>query len=500
MALGIVINLIYTPAMIGILGNAEYGIYSLVSSIIQYLNLFSLGFSASYIRFYSKYSRNNDEESIKRLNGLYMLFYLCMGFLGFLCGTFLSANANVLFNASYTSKDIELAKILLFFLAINFFETFVGSVFVSYISSQEKFIFQKIVNIGKTVLSPALSIVFLLLGFGSIGMVIVTTCVSFLIDVANAVYCFWKLNFRISFKRTESGLLKQIFIFSLFIAINDVIDQINWQTDKIILGKMVNATAVAIYTVGANINTMYINFSTAISSVFAPKIHKIENSNELTEVDKNKKLNELFVKVGRIQMIIILLILTGFIFFGQSFITLWVGEAYSESYFIVLLLICPATISLCQNIGIEIQRAKNLHKFRSIVYLIMAVLNVGISILLCYFVGTIGTAIGTCISLIFANGLLMNIYYYKKVGLNVLNFRIQISKLLIGLIPPAIVGCLIALYAPLQNWINLILFIILYAFTYCISLFFLSFNKYEKSLVITPARKIYVKIISIFKK
>lgn len=55
MALGIVINLIYTPAMIGILGNAEYGIYSLVSSIIQYLNLFSLGFSASYIRFYSKY-------------------------------------------------------------------------------------------------------------------------------------------------------------------------------------------------------------------------------------------------------------------------------------------------------------------------------------------------------------------------------------------------------------------------------------------------------------
>ena len=65
MALNILIHIIYTPIMIRILGNNEYGIYNLVSSIISYLNLLSLGFSAGYIRFYSRYKKENDENSIK---------------------------------------------------------------------------------------------------------------------------------------------------------------------------------------------------------------------------------------------------------------------------------------------------------------------------------------------------------------------------------------------------------------------------------------------------
>ena len=58
MALNIVISLIYTPVMLRILGKTEYGIYNLSSSIIAYLSLISLGFGASYIRFYSIYSKD----------------------------------------------------------------------------------------------------------------------------------------------------------------------------------------------------------------------------------------------------------------------------------------------------------------------------------------------------------------------------------------------------------------------------------------------------------
>lgn len=482
MALSIIINLIYTPFMIKILGDSEYGIYSLVASIIAYLNLLSLGFGASYIRFYSKYKMQNDDVGISKLNGLYLIVFTIMGVIAFTAGLIMAFNVKIFFNDTYATNDLQLAKILMIFLAINLFFSLFGSVFNSYVTSQEKFIFQKLINIGKTVLSPLLCIVFLLNGYGSIGMVIITTFISIFIDVINILYCFIKLKMRISFKDIKISLLKEIAVFSIFIAINQLIDQINWQTDKIILGKMLNASAVAIYTVGSTINSLYLNFSTAISNVFAPKIHRIENSEKL-ENEKNEEHTDLFIKVGRIQFFILSLILTGFIFFGKYFIKIWAGDNYSLSYYITLLLICPVTIPLCQNIGIEIQRAKNKHQFRSIVYLIMAIVNVFISIILCYFIGNIGTAIGTAISLLLANGLIMNIYYHKKMGINIIKFWKSIFSILPSLIIPLIIGICIMNFVNYNSLFDFGGWIILYVIVYCIFILLIGTNKEEKSYI-----------------
>ena len=48
-------GLIYTPIMLRMLGQSEYGLYQLVASVVSYLSLLSLGFSGSYMRFYSRY-------------------------------------------------------------------------------------------------------------------------------------------------------------------------------------------------------------------------------------------------------------------------------------------------------------------------------------------------------------------------------------------------------------------------------------------------------------
>lgn len=490
MALNILISLIYTPMMLRMLGDSEYGIYSLASSIIAYLTLLSLGFGASYIRFYFRYKQSGDEDGVKKLNGLYMMVFSAIGIITLIAGLIIAFNVGIFFNETYSANDLHIAKILMLFLSINLAISFPASVFVSYVTSQEKFIFQKLVNMGKTVLSPCLCIAVLFLGYGSIGMVIVTTILSLIVDFFNIGYCFGKLKMRFSFRKPNFGLLKEIAFFSVFIAINQIIDQINWQTDKIILGKMINATAVAIYAVAANINTMYLNFSKAISSVFTPRIHRIVNDQEKSEKQKNKELTELFVKVGRIQFLVLGLILTGFIFFGQFFIKKWAGDNYGDSYYIVLLLISPVTIPLCQNIGIEIQRAKNKHKVRSVVYLIMALLNVGISILFTLWWGYFGTALGTTISLFIANGLIMNIYYQKKLGINVLEFWKQILRMCLGLIIPVACGILLLLFVNYTEIWQFLLLILAYCIIYAVSVWFLSMNRYEKDFIIKPFKRV----------
>lgn len=487
MALSIIIQIAYTPIMLKILGQNEYGIYNIASSTISYLTLFSLGLGGSYLRYYSIYKKKEDDDGIKKLNGLYLFVFLILGTIAFIAGMVLTVNVRWMFNETYTNEEIEIAKTLMFLLSINLALSFPGSVFSSYIMSQEKFIFQKLINIVTTIIGPVSNVIMLYCGLGSIGMVTTTTAITILTMLINVFYCFKKINMKISFKQMDFKLLKSIAYFSLFIAMNQIIDQINWQTDKIILGKMINGGAVAIYAVGSNINTMYISFSTAISGVFAPKVNQIVAGNK---PDMDQELTELFIKVGRIQWFIMMLILTGFIFFGRYFVNIWAGEEYGEAYFIALMLICPVTISLIQNIGIEIQRAKNKHKFRSVIYLIMAFLNIGISIYFTHLWGTLGVAFGTTLSLLLANGLIMNIYYQKAIGIDVVKFWKSILSTLLGFILPVVFGSLLMIFYNYLGLWDFFLLIIAYTIVYCASVYFLSFNKYEKNIINTVFGKI----------
>ena len=488
MALGILIQLIYTPIMLRILGSNEYGIYNLASSIIAYLSLLSLGFGASYIRFYSIYKKDENEEGIKRLNGLYLLVFSGMGLIALAAGLVLAQNVKIFYNETYTDNEIEIAKVLMIFLTINLAISFPASVFTSYITSQERFVFQKAVNMGKTILSPAVCIIFLYLGYGSIGMVICTTAISIVVDLINIFFCFTKLKMRISLRHPEWRLLKDIAVFSIFIAINQIVDQINWQTDKVILGKMISGTAVAIYAVGSNINSMFNSFSTAISGVFAPKVNTIVSKNES---DMDKQLTSLFIRVGRIQWFVLMLILSGFVFFGQYFIIRWAGEEYANSYFVCLFLMCPAIIPLIQNIGIEIQRAKNKHQFRSLVYLFMAFLNVGMSILFAMMWGVLGVALGTTISLLVANGIIMNIYYQKKLGIDVVSFWKSIISTMLGFAFPVVCGlCLIKFYQ-FRSLVDFCILIVAYTIVYCVSVYLFGLNQEEKNMLSSIISRVF---------
>lgn len=480
MILNIVINICYTPILIRMLGQSEYGIYNLAASIISYLSLFTLGFGSSYIRFYSKYKAQNDEEGIKRLNGLFLTVFSILSSIALIAGMILIGNVKVLFNSTYSANDLKIAKVLMIFLTFNLVISFPMSLFQSFITSQEKFIFQKLINIGKTILSPCLSIVVLYFGYGSIGMVVVTTIISLLIDITNILYCVVKLKMRIKIGKINIPLLKEIFAFSIFIAINQLIDQINGQTDKVILGKMINASAVAIYAVVDTIRHMYVTLSTSVSSVFAPSVYRIYNENK---EDSKEQINELFIRIGRLQYYILMLVLTGFIFFGRYFINIWVGEDFSIVYWLVLLLIIPGTVPLIQNIGIEVQRAQNKHQFRSLVYLVVALTNLVISIIMCKFWGIVGVTLGTCFANVVGTIMIMNVYYHKKTGLNIIKFWKEILKASVGMIIPALFGVMILLFVNFSNVFMFLGLIILYAIIYLISIYLISFNKEEKAFV-----------------
>lgn len=494
MALGVVISLLYTPVMIRLLGQSEYGLYQTAASTISMLGILNLGLGSGYVRYFAKYKTNNDTESIYKLNGLFLIIFSVLGIIALICGVFLSFNLDIIFSEGLTVAEYGIVKILMLLLTFNLALSFPMGIFVSIIYTNERYILLKLLGMIKTVLSPLVTLPLLLMGYRSVAMVTVTVVLSLITDILYFYYAIFVLKNRFIFHGFEKGIFKSLFAYTVFIAINMIVDQINWNIDKILLGRFKGTSAVAIYSVGYSLHSHYLSFSTAISSVFTPRVHKIVNQTANNIKLQRQQLTELFTKVGRIQFLILGLVASGVVFFGKQFIVgFWAGEGYEHSYYVALLLILPASIALIQNIGIEVQRAQNKHQFRSLAYALMAIANLGMSIVLCQKYGAVGSAIGTAISLILCNGLIMNIYYHKKCNIDILAFWKSLLRLSLGLILPIVFGIVLTHFFDINSVSTFILSVGIYTATYCLSMWLFGMNTYEKELVISPLKKILKK-------
>ena len=193
---GIVISLIYTPAMLRLLGKTEYGLYNIAASIISYVNLLNLGFSSSYVRFYSRDKAANDYKALARTNGLFCIVFMVIGVLALFSGIVLTACARLIFSTGLSESEYVIARTIMAILTVSTAYNLSTSIFSSIIIAHEQFIFHKTVNLIKTILSPALTWVLLMRGYRSIMMASVTAGLTVVADTFYVIYCFKKLRIR----------------------------------------------------------------------------------------------------------------------------------------------------------------------------------------------------------------------------------------------------------------------------------------------------------------
>lgn len=486
--LSTVVQLVYTPLLIRMLGQSEYGLYSLVSSVIGYLTVLDLGFGNAIVVFTAKYRANKEYEKEKKLHGMFLVIFCIIGLIAGLLGLLLYFNVPLLFGKTMTDIELHKAKIMMLILSFNLAVTFPFSIYSSIITAYEKFTFQKVMSILNTLLKPVLMIPLLFLGYKSITMTVVITVVNIIVLLSNYFYCKKKLGVNIKFMGFDKKLFKTIFNYSFFIFLGVIVDKVNWSVDQFVLGAVSGTIAVSLYSVASQINTLFVNLSSAMSGVLLPKMSKM-----IAKKASDKEMTNEFIKVGRIQYLIIFLMASGFILFGKEFIMAWAGKDFATSYYIAVILILPLCVPLIQNLGISIMQAKNMHKFRSILLALIAIANIFISIPLAKAYGGMGSAIGTSLSLIIGNIIILNIYYHKKVGINVIGFWKSIIKMTIPMIIPIVAIVILMHFVTLHGYVNLIVFGGLYTILYCLTCYFLVMDDYEKNIVNKVLIKLHLK-------
>ena len=475
------IQLIYTPFLIKMMGQSEYGLYSLVYSVIGYLTVLDLGFGNAIIVYTTRYRTQKKYDEEKKLYGMFRIVFTIIGIIAFALGIIVFFNVNNIFGNNMNTEEIGKMKIMMLILSFNLFVTFVFSIYSSIITAYEKFTYQKIMAILNTILKPIVMIPLLFLGYKSIAMCVVVTVVNLFVLISNYLYCRNKLNIKIRYYGFDNNLFKQILGYSFWIFLTTIVDKVNWSVDQTILGIVSGTIAVSIYSVATNFNTMFINLSTAISGVMLPKITKMV-ANKAT----NQELTNEFIKVGRIQFYIMFLITSGFILVGKEFIIWWVGNDFIDAYYVTLLLIVPAFFSLIQNLGLSIMQAKNKFKFKSLSTFIMSFFNIIISVFLAKKYGAIGAAAGTTISIVICNIILMNIYYYKVIKIDILKFWKDI-------IIPFLITIICMNYFKVTGLKYVIFYGIIYTCLYSITAYFIVMDKYEKNLVKSALKRFKIR-------
>lgn len=483
-----IIGLIYTPFMLRMMGQSEFGLYSLVASVVAYLTVLDFGFGNAIIRYTAKFRAEGKTEEQYSMFGMFILLYSCIGVLAFLAGLGLYFNVDTLFGKTMSPEELNKAQVMMLLLIFNLAATFPLSIFGSIISAYENFIFQKIVIIIRIILNPLVMVVMLLMGYKAVGMVVITTIFNIATLLSNWWYCKYRLRIHIYYKNYDRSLLKEIGGFSFFLFIKLILDKIYWSSGQFVLGAVSGTVSVALYSLAIQIKGYYGSFTYILSPLFLPKLTKM-----ITNQSSMNDISALFIKVGRIQFIIAQFILSGFLLFGYDFINLWAGSDYTMSYWIILILIVPLTFPLIQSLGHPLFQALNKQKIQTLIYLLAAILSISLSIPLTINYGVLGTALSISVAIIVCEIFIMNIYY-SRIGINVVSFWRSILILFLKTMPLFLISAFLRYYYSATDAFVLMIQIILYSCMYFLIFYFILSDSYEKNLVYSITEKIKERI------
>ena len=486
LAVGFLIPFIYTPIMLRLLGQAEYGLYGLSNSVISYLGLLTFGLGSAIVRYLMQCRAKGDEQEFNATAGLFLLIYSIVAVVALIAGLVLTRFTGILFGQGLSDNEVAKLNRLITIMSVSTAVTFVISVFTSFITCFERYIFLRLLALANTIVTPILNLSVLYSGMASVGLAMVCLFLQCLTCLAYVIYCYNKLNIRPTFRNLPFKQLKSIFHYSAYVFIGLIADMLYWATDKVLIGATLGTIAVAVYNVGGTFQSMLQNMSSAISNVFTPEVNR--------SVAQNKSISDmsdLLIRIGRIQFLIVSLVLSGFAVFGPAFVVFWAGADYADAYIVAMLTMVPLAIPLIQSIAFTVIKAQGTHQFRSVLYAVLAIVNAVSTYFLIPVMGIVGAALCTCVVFVLGHGIIMNWFYYKKIGLDIPSFWRNIGKMSIVPGVMILVGILLVKNVlPMTSLWWFLAWVVVYTAIFAVLSWCFSMNRYEKDLVLSLVRKV----------
>lgn len=475
MVSNVLLKFIYTPFLLHALGQNEYGLYSLVMSIVGYLSILDLGFGGTVTRYTIKYKEAGDKEGLYKLYSTLSVFYILIGLVALAICIVLSICTQSLFGDTMTTTEVSKLRIMILLVGFNLLFSFPLQISTSVVVAYEKFIFKNGLYLLRTFLQPIVMVLLLyLVNMKSVGAIVVVTLFNLGTYLWYYIYSIRKLDFKFSFSKFDKQLVKPLLSFSVWMFLAMVFEQLQYNSGQFILGLFQGTDVIAVWGIAMIFILNYRAISTAISNVYMPSLVTLSFNDDVVNI--RKTVNTMV----RLQSAVLMFILVNFILFGKQFILLWAGEEYVDAYICSVIVMIPMTISSSLEFCYLLQMAQNKMLYRTITTF-GALLIVFFYIYITIDITLISFAYFMAGSIVLGLVLLVFIYIPR---LRISPFAV-IKNLFRVCCPPV---ALLLLFAILMNWMNffdkgivgLIIGMLVFNVFLIIEMWFLSFTKEDR--------------------
>ena len=476
----IIINAIYgltiTPYIINKIGISDYGVYKTIVSFSAAISIMDLGIGGTVQRYIAKFKTKDDKRKIGNFSAMSFIEAIVICILIALVSIILYQLIQPAYQNSFNLIEIIKAKQLFIMLIITMCFHIFENLLVGIISGYNRFIFSNSINLLRIILR--IISIYVLLNFfnSSITLVAIDLILTIIAIIVHLVYINNILQIKIKLYYWDKTIFKESFIYTIFLFIQSIVVQVNGNLDNVVVGAIIGSKAVAVYSIGLLVFNMFQQLSTTISGVMLPTVIRITEAN-----DDIIELENLVIKVGRIQFALLGAALAAFAIIGKEFILLWLGIEYLDAWIITIILMVPALIELSQNICLAILRAKNKLKFRTIVLVISTIINFIITILGTRKYGYFAAAAGTAVSIILGSLVIMNVYYYKILKLNIFHiFKEIFNRTSLCLVIASLILIFFNKLIGYGGWFYFFIKALVFSITYSILMLSYGFDKNER--------------------
>lgn len=474
-AVRIATTLVFTPILVGALGQEGYGLFSIVGALAAYFYMIDFGMNDGVMRFFVRHENTPDERRrfLKQMLG----FYAGLGLLVAGATYAVHGLAPALFGASLTGPQVALLQDMIIAVGAGAVVMVAFNPLGALLSAMERFVFLRLLEIFTAVTSTLLTVVLLWQGFGALMVVIVMSGALVFQVAARLIYIVLVLRIPVGWSWPGWSRLKPVALYAAPIFVSVMVEQIYWKLDNLIIGAVLGAAPVALYAIGTTFNKHLMSFGTAISRVMAPEIIRQADSGADAPA-----LNSLLIRVSRLQALFLLLVISGLALFGARFIDLWLGPDYGLAYTILLIVLIPYTLELIGNARNILLQVKSLYWHRSLMILAIACLNIPLTIVLLNLWGVVGAAISTGIGLM-VGYVAVAILLQVKLGLDMGRYFRELARGLVRVLAVCVPVGLALNHWMIGGWAGLFLCVAIYTPLYAGLMLAIGMNPYERGLV-----------------
>ena len=484
----LIVNMLYglfiTPFILGQIGQSAYGVYKSVASLSSSLAVLDLGLGATTTRYMSLYNAKNDKAQAS--NFWVMISIPCAILAAILSVVGIGARFMVptIYAQTFSPDQIQQAQALVSVLVLNMVLRLFENLLYGILNGYERFGLSNGIKLSALLFKILMILVLLPLTKNILFVLLAETGVVIVASLFFLYYIICRIGIRPKLVQWDRAVFKEAFGYTALMFIQTVTVQFNGNVDNILIGAKVSAASVAVYAMALLVFNMYENLSGSIANLMLPRMIR-----RVVAGDSPEQLQASVERSGRFQFMLLGAALGGFIVLGRDFYQLWLGDGYTDCYYLTLILMIPVTFPMIQNVCLSVLRAQNRMLYRTITLAISCGVNILVSLIGLHFWGYWGAALGTAAATI-ANLIFMNAYYHR-----VLKFRVFamfgriLGKTVIGVVLASALTALLHRFV-FGSWIAFGVNVVAYCAVYGVCLFAFSLSKDERNALL---RKMGVK-------